>query len=413
METSRGALGLALLLVGACAADDQGVIETQPFDAGVSDRVAVQGDGTLSRDGVAPGSDVAVPGVDVASSGTDVASSGDVRAGTREICNNGLDDDHDGMVDNGCACIPGTSQPCYPRERAEVGRGLCAWGTQGCEGEGEFGTWTECVGAVVPSDEVCGDGIDQDCTGAADDGTRCACRPGETRPCYEGPSGTAGVGICLAGTQSCAPDGRTWGTCLDQVLPRMEICSNRVDDDCDGVVDNGPHCACAPNTTRMCYPGPMSEVGRGPCRAGAQVCNAGGTAWGACMGAVGPTSEVCGNGVDDDCDGSPDDGCPPMRVCMVTVNLTGDCLTARCPADCPYPIGCNINMAGGDERGCVASTPSNPVVYFQEGDACGAGRVTGTLRCSNVRGTGLNAANCPINKPTRYYPASRAGCPAT
>jgi hypothetical protein len=59
------------------------------------------------------------------------------------------------------------------------------------------------------------------------------------------------------------------------------------------------------------------------------------------------------------------------------------------------------------------SRPDNPVVYFQEGNACGAGRVTGTLRRSNIRGSGLTSATCTINKPTRYYPAARTGCPDT
>ena len=317
----------------------------------------------------------------------------------------------DGMIDDGCPCLPGTSQRCYPRAMAEVGRGPCTWGTQGCEGEGEFGHWTECVGAVTPAQDTCGDGMDQDCSGAPDDDPMCRCRPGATEPCYTGPMGTRGVGICTPGMRRCAADGRSWEECLDQVLPRAEICSNRVDDDCDGVADNGPMCACTASSTRECYPGPRAEVGVGICRAGRQTCNAGGTAWGACTGAVGPMTEVCGNGVDDDCDGMPDDGCPAMRVCMVTVNLNGDCVTTRCPADCPYPVGCNITMAGDDPRGCVASRADNPVVYFQEGNVCGAGRVTGSLSCSNVRGAGLNAMNCRINKPTPIYPADRTGCP--
>lgn len=406
-----------VVLVAACAVEDEAVIEKPTDDAGgLSDRPVPQRDvfrQEIAADAAgALDATVDAGGADSAAR-PDGAEAVDGRTNPREICNNGLDDDANGTIDDGCACEPGTSQMCYPRARAEVGRGACRFGTQGCEGEGEFGRWTECVGAIVPTDEICGDGIDQDCSGTPDDGLRCACRPGDTRPCYTGPMGTAGVGICRAGAETCTPDGRDWGTCLDEVLPRMELCSNRLDDDCDGVVDNGPNCACAPNTMRPCYPGPSTEVGRGPCRAGMQSCNAGGTAWGACMGAVGPSTEVCGNGLDDDCDGMPDDGCPMERICNVTVNLTGDCLTARCPTDCPYPVGCNITMAGNDPRGCVASTPGNPVVYFQEGDACGAGRVTGMLRCSNVRGPGLNATNCPINKPTRIYPPSRSGCPAT
>jgi hypothetical protein len=115
--------------------------------------------------------------------------------------------------------------------------------------------------------------------------------------------------------------------------------------------------------------------------------------------------------LDNDCDGTADEGCP--TIVTVTVNLDGDCVTARCPPEAPYPVGCDITMAGGDSRGCVASTPTSPVVYFQEGDRCGAGHVTGTLDCSSEPGAPLNATNCPINKPTRYYPADRSGCPAT
>ena len=259
MGTPRRASALALVLIAACSAEDRGVPEVPETDSGASDRPAAQRDGSSLTD--RPRADVSVStdvsGAD-ATSADGAAGARDGGANTRELCNNGLDDDANGLVDDGCACIPGTSQMCYPRARAEAGRGLCAWGTQGCEGEGEFGNWTECVGVVTPVDEVCGDGLDQDCNGVADDGARCACQPGASRPCYEGPTGTAGVGICRAGAQTCDPDGRAWGTCLDQVLPRAEICSNRVDDDCDGVVDNGPNCACAPNTTRPCYPGPMS-----------------------------------------------------------------------------------------------------------------------------------------------------------
>ncbi len=52
-------------------------------------------------------------------------------------------------------------------------------------------------------------------------------------------------------------------------------------------------------------------------------------------------------------------------------------------------------------------------VYFQEGNACGAGHVTGTMQCSACPGTGLNASNCPIDKPEPSYPHDRSGCAPT
>jgi hypothetical protein len=58
-----------------------------------------------------------------------------------------------------------------------------------------------------------------------------------TQGCYSGPAGTAGVGACKQGTQTCigAP-----GSCDGEVLPAaVENCFNDIDDDCDGVVNNG------------------------------------------------------------------------------------------------------------------------------------------------------------------------------
>ncbi|MGM0577009.1 MAG: lamin tail domain-containing protein [Myxococcota bacterium] len=51
-------------------------------------------------------------------------------------------------------------------------------------------------------------------------------------PCYEGPDGTEGVGICEGGDRVCQ-DGNT-GACEGQVLPRTETCADSRDEDCDG-----------------------------------------------------------------------------------------------------------------------------------------------------------------------------------
>jgi hypothetical protein len=79
----------------------------------------------------------------------------------------------------------------------------------------------------VPSGETCNN-RDDDCDGRIDDGL--------SRDCYTGPAGTAGRGACRRGTETCGA-GR-WGACAGQVLPRAETC-NRIDDDCDGMVDEG------------------------------------------------------------------------------------------------------------------------------------------------------------------------------
>ncbi len=61
-----------------------------------------------------------------------------------------------------------------------------------------------------------------------------ACTPGETRPCYEGPLGTEGVGACRAGEQICEPGGQAWSACEGERGPQPERCDTPEDDDCDG-----------------------------------------------------------------------------------------------------------------------------------------------------------------------------------
>ncbi|MBW2459104.1 MAG: hypothetical protein JRI68_31685, partial [Deltaproteobacteria bacterium] len=65
------------------------------------------------------------------------------------------------------------------------------------------------------------------------------CEPAEIRSCYAGPEGTEGVGICSAGTQTCADHGRAWGPCEGAVSPQAEVCATDEDEDCDGVLTCG------------------------------------------------------------------------------------------------------------------------------------------------------------------------------
>jgi Putative metal-binding motif len=266
-------------------------------------------------------------------------------------------------------------------------------GSGACQSNGNNG-WAAAGGG---GPEQCGNGLDDDLNGFVDEG--CTCAIGATQPCYGGPPGLGGKGACVMGTQTCSGNEfGQWGPCTGWVAPSLEICEGSVDEDCDGQVDQA--CVCCEGDTEPC------GVSQGICTQGTQTCING--AWGACNGATLPQPEICGNGLDEDCDGQIDDGC----TLDVDVNIDGDCVTASCPPQAPYAVGCNIVMSGGDNRGCVAND-GGPVVYFQEGDKCGAGHVSGTLKCSSQPGGPLNAGNCPINKSQTYYPQNSSGCPAT
>lgn len=271
-------------------------------------------------------------------------------AGADEMCD-GYDNNGDGRVDEGCSCEAGTTQSCFPGAPGTA-VGECMGGTQACtEGNSEFREWGPCTGAVLPEPEQCGDGIDQDCDGS-------------DAPCE-------------------AP------TCD----PRPEICGNGIDEDCDGI-DADCSAPCDP-TPEICGNGIDED------------CDGSDSP---CMPACVPTEEICGDGIDQDCDGV-DAPCPD-ELCQ-DIFLFGDCLTMACPASHPYPKGCNVLFTPGDDRGCVASDPSSPVVYFQAGDQCNAGFVTGTLCCAKTPQPPLNQATCPINKPIPIHTSSQASCPAT
>ena len=57
------------------------------------------------------------------------------------------------------------------------------------------------------------------------------CTIDNTRSCNTGL-----LGICAAGTQTCV-EPSTWGSCIQNQQPVNEICTNGLDDDCDGLTD--------------------------------------------------------------------------------------------------------------------------------------------------------------------------------
>lgn len=144
------------------------------------------------------------------------------------------------------------------------------------------------AGIVVPSDVLRTEPIPPDPMACM--GTMPVCIEGSTRPCYTGPPETRLVGICRDGVQTCR-GGRWELLCVGQILPLPgEACNDQGttplrDLNCNGVSNEG--CPCDGVTSRTCFNGPMTDIGRGVCRAGTQRCALG--RWGAtCEGQVPP-----------------------------------------------------------------------------------------------------------------------------
>jgi Cys-rich repeat protein len=221
-----------------------------------------------------------------------------------ELCN-GLDDDGDGVVDEGCASLGCTSDDdCADGDPATTDAcvdGVCVSGLDGCGAEGVVcPAGQTCVDGVCREvelpclEEIC-NGLDDDCDGIVDEG----CEPlpcASSADCDDGDPATTDAcvdGVCVSGFAGCGAAGVFCapgevcleGVCVAEPAIEPEVCGNGVDDDHDGLVDEG---------------------------CGADRDGDGFAAVDDCDdrdASVHPAaSELC-NGLDDDCDGVVDERC--------------------------------------------------------------------------------------------------------
>lgn len=190
------------------------------------------------------------------------------------------------------------------------------------------------------------------------------------------------------GEQACRPDCSGWNVCT-----AAEVC-NGLDDDGDGTPDNG--FACARGARRGCT-GPTGAMGMQSCRADC-------SGWEACA-----VAEIC-NGMDDDGDGTPDNGFACVRG--TSRSCTTSCMTAgtqSCEPDCrgfgvcraaleTCGNRCDDNGNGMVDEGC-ATAPSN--------DRCTSATALSPASGGTLMGTTGGAArdvtDCGLTGPEVFY----------
>jgi len=272
---------------GGCYAVECADGETRPCASECGDGVETCSNGVYRNcDAPRPGEEVCADGLDNdCDSEIDEGCEAECES-AEEVCFDGLDNDCDGDIDEDCP-------DCQDGDRIEC-RSVCGDGVQVCEG-GVFGA----CNAPEPLEEVC-DGEDNDCDGEIDEALSRSC---ET--------------ACGAGVETCSGglwiecDAPEFCDCDDGAVDiqdcglcgtRQRTCTDSVWGDWSGCTGEG---ICTPGDVEYDLCGDTSV---GACEYGfterecTAACDWGD--WTSCFGEVSPRTEVCADGIDQDCDGS-------------------------------------------------------------------------------------------------------------
>jgi alpha-tubulin suppressor-like RCC1 family protein len=272
-----------------------------------------------------------------------------------------------GSVQNSCA--PGTPAPtdttcngvddnCNGTKDEGYISALTTCGTGACAATGA----TSCVagnvqnscapGAPAPNDVTC-DGVDDNCNGTKDEG-------------YISALTTCGTGACAAtGATSCVA-GNVQNSCAPGTPAPTDVTCDGVDDNCNGTKDEG-------------YVSSLTTCGTGACAAtGATSCVAGNVQNSCAPGAPAPNDVTC-DGVDDNCNGTKDEG----YVSSLTTCGTGACAAT----------GATSCVAGNVQNSCAPGAPApNDVTCDSVDDNCNGTKDEGYISALTTCGTGACAA---------------------
>jgi hypothetical protein len=224
------------------------------------------------------------------------------------------------------------------------------------------------------------------------------------KKCYGGGSQCTNAKQCCSGTctnRVCAPEGGgdpcatmncadanpcTTGGCAAGQCTYTPVAAGTA---CaGGFCNSAATCVpaiCTPASSEACYSGPAGTDGKGICKAGTRTCDATGQ-WGSCTGEILPTAEICGNGLDDDCDGVADGGCPGTE-CVLPQDCEGQDTECR-KITCDNGFCGTFNLAGDhslvhqaagdcqrnvcDGNGGETTTPDDLDLPLDDGNECTA-----------------------------------------
>lgn len=147
--------------------------------------------------------------------------------------------------------------------------------------------------------------------------------------------------------------------------------------------------ACTSGEVESCFSGPIGVIGVGVCQSGVRICSANGT-FGACQGETVPSAEICGNGLDEDCNGTADDpsscggpcaSCaeyvqeapnPSLTLCADSQPIYDAFFACLCAGACA--VSCSASF-------CVGSDPGSTCIDCAINEAGGCGKEFGV--CAN------------------------------
>jgi Putative metal-binding motif len=231
-----------------------------------------------------------------------------------EVCN-GIDDNCDGIIDNGN--FPETGQPCLcpGLTQAEVGVGICKAGKLACAGALGF----VCTGCVLPAaGEIC-NGQDNNCDGKPDTTGNCpngfGCKDGAcTLQCGTGEFPCPVGYKCVS--NYCIPQRCATVTCLSG--QHCDETSGLCVDDCAGVSCTLP---------QTCVQGRCVDCNQLGCDTG-KICVGGVCQTDQCLGITCGTNQYCASGKCIDlCEPGK---CGNNQTCVAGACQTDPCATVTC-----------------------------------------------------------------------------------